>query len=95
MGRAAHDHMRVSPGARPDLLARMGHDDMGAALVYQWAGDADRVIARSPSALVGEHRRKQTGDDHLSDDGAAGALPQVSWLLRCCPGAGRKRCEGS
>ncbi|WP_224387491.1 tyrosine-type recombinase/integrase [Pseudonocardia sp. ICBG1293] len=41
-----------------DLMARMGHDDMRAALIYQRAtSDADRLIADRLSALVDEHRR--------------------------------------
>ena len=41
-----------------DLLARMGHDDMRAALIYQRAtSDADRVIADRLSKLVEEHRQ--------------------------------------
>jgi integrase len=41
-----------------DLMARMGHDDMRAALIYQRAtSDADRLIAERLSALVDEHRR--------------------------------------
>lgn len=42
-----------------DLMARMGHDDMRAALIYQRAtSDADRLIAERLSSLVDEHRRK-------------------------------------
>lgn len=42
-----------------DLMARMGHDDMRAALIYQRAtSDADRLIAERLSALVDEHRQK-------------------------------------
>ncbi|HJQ44816.1 MAG TPA: tyrosine-type recombinase/integrase [Amycolatopsis sp.] len=42
-----------------DLMARMGHDDMRAALIYQRAtSDADRVIADRLSKLVEEHRGK-------------------------------------
>lgn len=42
-----------------DLMARMGHDDMRAALIYQRAtSDADRIIADRLSKLVEEHRRK-------------------------------------
>ena len=40
-----------------DLMARMGHDDMRAALIYQRAtSDADRLIADRLSVLVHEHR---------------------------------------
>ncbi|WP_312867927.1 tyrosine-type recombinase/integrase [Amycolatopsis pithecellobii] len=42
-----------------DLMARMGHDDMRAALIYQRAtSDADRIIADRLSKLVEEHREK-------------------------------------
>ena len=42
-----------------DLMARMGHDDMRAALIYQRATqDADERIADSLSKLVDEHRNK-------------------------------------
>lgn len=42
-----------------DLMARMGHDDMRAALIYQRAtSDADRIIADRLSKLVEEHRSK-------------------------------------
>ncbi|MPY79186.1 MAG: tyrosine-type recombinase/integrase, partial [Actinophytocola sp.] len=42
-----------------DLMARMGHDDMRAALIYQRAtSDADERIADSLSRLVDEHRAK-------------------------------------
>lgn len=40
-----------------DLMTRMGHDDMRAALIYQHAsGDADIAIARRLSQLVDQHR---------------------------------------
>jgi hypothetical protein len=42
-----------------DLMARMGHDDMRAALIYQRAtSDADRLIADRLSLLIDEHRRR-------------------------------------
>lgn len=45
-----------------DLMARMGHDDMRAALVYQRAtSDADVKIADKLSELVDEHRKDATG----------------------------------
>jgi integrase len=54
-----------------DLMARMGHDDMRAALIYQRAtSDADERIADRLSDLVEKHRN---GDDE-GDDGSAGAL---------------------
>ncbi|MGP4016721.1 tyrosine-type recombinase/integrase [Saccharopolyspora sp. 5N708] len=55
-----------------DLMARMGHDDMRAALIYQRAtSDADERIAERLSALVDEHRNgpRSAADD---DDGPAG-----------------------
>lgn len=40
-----------------DLMARMGHDDLRAALIFQRAtSDADARIADSLSKLVDEHR---------------------------------------
>jgi len=60
-----------------DLMARMGHDDMRAALIYQRAtSEADRGIADRLSELVEKHRR---GEDDLDgpdddDDGGSGAL---------------------
>lgn len=45
-------------------MARMGHDDMRAALIYQRAtSDADRLIADVLSAPVDEHRGRQPGPD--------------------------------
>jgi integrase len=58
-----------------DLMARMGHDDMRAALIYQRAtSDADQRIADKLSEMVTEHedaktKKAQQGDD---EDGAAG-----------------------
>jgi integrase len=41
-----------------DLMARMGHDDMRAALIYQRAtSDADEKIADKLSELVDQHRK--------------------------------------
>ena len=41
-----------------DLMARMGHDDMRAALIYQHAtSDADERVAEELSRLADEHRR--------------------------------------
>lgn len=48
-----------------DLMARMGHDDMRAALIYQRAtADADRHLANELSKMVHEHR----GDDADEQD---------------------------
>jgi integrase len=61
-----------------DLMSRMGHDDMRAALIYQRAtSEADRLIADRLSALV---EGSQTDDEDLEDDdedGPAGALVPV------------------
>ncbi|MBB4687410.1 tyrosine-type recombinase/integrase [Amycolatopsis jiangsuensis] len=57
-----------------DLMARMGHDDMRAALIYQRAtSDADERIADRLSKLVDEHRRG--GED---DEGEPGSLAPVT-----------------
>jgi hypothetical protein len=59
-------------------MARMGHDDMLAALIYQPAtSEADQQIADRLSKLVDRHRQGVTeatsdGDDD-PDDGVAGA----------------------
>ncbi|OOC03994.1 site-specific integrase [Amycolatopsis azurea DSM 43854] len=53
-----------------DLMARMGHDDMRAALIYQRAtSDADERIADRLSKLVDQHRTGNVDDD---DDGLSG-----------------------
>jgi integrase len=57
-----------------DLMARMGHDDMRAALVYQRAtSDADRRIAEKLSEMVNEHKIKKPQDG----DGSAGVPAPV------------------
>lgn len=60
-----------------DLMARMGHDDMRAALIYQRAtSEADRRIADRLSGLVEQHRgtrRNNPGDD---EDGPAARQPR-------------------
>ncbi|HEX5117125.1 MAG TPA: site-specific integrase [Pseudonocardiaceae bacterium] len=52
-----------------DLMARMGHDDMRAALVYQRAtSDADEKIADKLSELVDQHRNAEvTATGEASD----------------------------
>lgn len=63
-----------------DLMARMGHDDMRAALIYQRATtDADRLIADRLSALIDEHRGTSANSaKEDDDDGAAGSLVPVA-----------------
>ncbi|ROS41389.1 tyrosine-type recombinase/integrase [Amycolatopsis thermoflava] len=61
-----------------DLMARMGHDDMRAALIYQRAtSDADERIADRLSRLVDEHRQGKTTEDDDPDDDEPGALVPV------------------
>ncbi len=69
------NHLAARTGATTkDLMARMGHDDMRAALIYQHAtGEADRVIADRLSDLLADHTRPGPDDD----DGAAGTLVPV------------------
>jgi integrase len=60
-----------------DLMARMGHDDMRAALVCQRAtSEADQRIAVRLSALV-EGRKIDNGDQDDEEDGAASGLVPV------------------
>lgn len=57
-----------------DLMARMGHDDMRAALIYQRAtSEADQLIADRMSALV-DGRKVDEEDPDGDEDGPAGAL---------------------
>ncbi len=54
-----------------DLMARMGHDSMAAALIYQHASrEADQSIAAHLDVRMSEVTEWDTDDD----DGAAGAL---------------------
>jgi integrase len=58
-----------------DLMSRMGHDDMRAALIYQRAtSEADRRIAERLSGLVDEHRGARTDDPDDGEDGTTGVL---------------------
>jgi integrase len=53
-----------------DLMARMGHDDMRAALIYQRAtSDADQQIADRLSKLVDRHRKGVEPEDDEGEDG--------------------------
>ena len=58
-------------------MARMGHDDMRATLIYQRAtSEADRRIAERVSRLVdGAEVAEKAPDD--PEDGAAGLLVPV------------------
>jgi integrase len=57
-----------------DLMARMGHDSMRAALIYQHSThSADRKIAEAMEALIGERAETpESGDPEDLEDGAAG-----------------------
>jgi len=59
-----------------DLMNRMGHDSMRAALIYQHATQkADRKITDALERLLDEHAEEgRDGSDEDLDDGAAGAL---------------------
>jgi integrase len=58
-----------------DLMARMGHDDMRAALIYQRATqEAAERIARGLSDLADRHRAQGEDNDDDLDDGATGSL---------------------
>ncbi|MHA6623914.1 tyrosine-type recombinase/integrase [Pseudonocardia sichuanensis] len=56
-----------------DLMARMGHDDMRAALIYQRAtSEADRQIADRLARLVDGHRADTGADEDEDGSGPAG-----------------------
>ncbi len=60
-----------------DLMARMGHDDMRAALIYQRAtSEADQRIANRLSALV-EGREIDSDDQEDDEDGPTGSWVSV------------------
>lgn len=52
-----------------DLMTRMGHDDMRAALIYQHASnEADQAIADRLSARIDQHRGRPEAQKPTSDD---------------------------
>ena len=58
-------------------MARMGHDDMRAALTYQRATrEADRQIADRMSDIV-DTRHPDGDESDDGEDGAAGALVRL------------------
>jgi integrase len=82
------NHLAAGSGATTrELMHRMGHGSMRAALIYQHATNArDRSIADAMSALV-ESGRTETPEgsdnganqtDEDGDDGAAGAMIPVA-----------------
>jgi hypothetical protein len=58
------NHLAARTGATTkDLMSRMRHDDMRAALIYQHAtAEADQRIAERLSGLVDDHRRAGLDD---------------------------------
>jgi integrase len=70
-------NMWVAPGTSlADLKARMGHDSVRAAMIYQHAtSEADQLIAAMLNTKAAAHLAK-TGDDP-DDDGAAGVLAET------------------
>jgi integrase len=63
-----------------NLMARMGHDNERAALIYQHASNkADRKVAEGLDALVKEARpAEDVSDGTDDDDGSAGTLVPVA-----------------
>jgi integrase len=57
-----------------DLMARMGHDNPRAALIYQHAtSGADRAVAAALDQLLRTHKGK-TSEPDADDEGPSGAL---------------------
>jgi hypothetical protein len=64
-----------------DLRARMGHDDMRAALIYQRAtSKADQQIVDRLARLVDDHR-DSTGGDEENDGGWSGRCASASRVI--------------
>lgn len=62
-----------------NLMARMGHDNERAALLYQHRSNrADRMIANNLDALVKAAQDQDQDDDEDNDDGMAGSLVPVA-----------------
>jgi integrase len=65
-----------------ELMHRMGHGSMRAALIYQHATtDRDRQIAEAMGAVVDDTKLSASGDEQPNedgDDGAAGVLVPVA-----------------
>jgi hypothetical protein len=82
-GRQTGNQLAANAGATTrELMHRMGHGSMRAALIYQHATtERDRRIAEALGALVDESRaraRPAGQDDDEDDGGAAGALVPVA-----------------
>ncbi|TCN25893.1 integrase [Kribbella orskensis] len=64
-----------SANSTKDLMARMGHDSMNAAIIYQHAtAQADKAIAEGLDARLRAARPSVEPTEEDPDDGAAGAL---------------------
>jgi integrase len=64
-----------SANTTKDLMARMGHDSMNAAIIYQHAtAQADRAIAEGLDARLRAARPTVEPTEEDPEDGAAGAL---------------------
>ena len=69
-----------------NFMARMGHDNERAALIYQHASNkADRKVAEGLDALLKKARPSR--DD---DGGAAGTCMPVAYLPANCPAAAHR-----
>lgn len=69
----------VTKASTKDLMARMGHDSINAAIIYQHAtNEAGQAIADALDAVLRAWEKTQgdhpSGADDDPDDGAAGAL---------------------
>jgi hypothetical protein len=86
------NHLVAGSGATTrELMHRMGHGSMRAALIYQHATtDRDRAIADALSDVVDAGRAEDDGsdddsddqDDGDGDDGAVGALVPGGLMAR-------------
>ncbi|GAA1993501.1 tyrosine-type recombinase/integrase [Amycolatopsis minnesotensis] len=65
-----------TPGtSTKDLMARMGHDDLRAALIYQHdTSEVGERVAQQLSDLIHDHRASSSDVNDEDDDGPAGSL---------------------
>ncbi|GAA1231678.1 hypothetical protein GCM10009608_79240 [Pseudonocardia alaniniphila] len=66
------NQLAANPGATTrELMHRMGHGSMRAALIYQHAStERDRRIAQEMAAMVERERLPTAGEDEAPEDGA-------------------------
>lgn len=71
------NHLASQSGANlRELMRRMGHSSVRAAMIYLHATDErDREIADRLAGLVDEYQRKASGDDPHDDDDGLGGVP--------------------